>query len=128
MEAISPDKGPVEELKRLRQELARCQEENQTLSALCHRIGSRSAALNFRAFQLNRDNQTLQFHVAGLRGDAEYCQREVERLRAEVGALRRVICNCPSETDRCRPFLKTFLHAEPSDGEFQAPTAGDAHG
>jgi chromosome segregation ATPase len=115
----------LREAERLRQELARCRRQNQALMALCHLIGSRHAALNFRAFQLSRDNQTLQFHVAGLRGHVEYLRRQVEGLRSEVETLRRVIRRCDSETDRCRPFRAAFTHRAPAVEPELEPRSGN---
>jgi hypothetical protein len=62
---------------------------------------------------VSQDNQTLRFHIAGLRGDQVYLRRDIERLRAEVDALRRAIGSCRSDTDCCGPFRDAFRRRAP---------------
>jgi hypothetical protein len=105
------------ELARLRQELARCQEEREKLDALYDEVASRYAALNFKAYKLSEDNFTFETNATGLRAQNSFFLRERDQLRMEIGILRQVIASCDSQTDQCRQFREEILRQAQAEAE-----------
>lgn len=62
---------------------------------------SANAALRFQLFELSRDKQTLEFHLAGFRGQAEFQQRFIDTLKADVTSLQARIQHLEQRLARC---------------------------
>jgi len=80
-----------EENERLRFENEKLRRRNDKTTKLWSQESSRAASLHFQVFELSRDKQTLEFNLAGARGERQTWEAVVARLREEIAALQEQV-------------------------------------
>jgi hypothetical protein len=87
-EGMPPAVQLQEENERLRFENEKLRRRIDEITKLWSHESSRAASLHFQVFELSQDKQTLEFNLAGARGERQTWEALVARLRAEIATLQ----------------------------------------
>ncbi len=86
VEEDAPDREAFDRVLREKQALEKRVEE---LARELNSTDGQAAALHFKVYSLSKENETLTFNVAGLRGQIESYEKCVAELRRQIAELQR---------------------------------------
>jgi hypothetical protein len=89
--AMPPAAELQEENEQLRFENEKLRRRIDEITKLWSQESSRAASLHFQVFELSQDKQTLEFNLAGARGERRTWEAAVARLREEIATLKEEV-------------------------------------